>query len=279
VNPKAAGIADCPGEFWPVISWNGPRHGPRDDGSVSYYQYEAELAPMQALRRAVLEKAAVGQCPGLPGLREGLEFPLRPQTPHVALYYVDEGDARAWGGWFGDHVAAWLRRFTATPETLDAWCWRELWDHDPKVGNVKVLHWAVKSGDIPALQSMLRSDRALANARSATDKRGTFPLHVAAEFGHADAARVLLEHGADPALLDVESGATALCWAAFFGRPGVTAALLERDSQFNLRNKHGLTPLGCAVGGTQGRWKQFSNASIEDWQKVATLLRSRGALE
>jgi len=39
------------------------------------------------------------------------------------------------------------------------------------------------------------------------------------------------------------------------------------------RNKHGLTPLGCAVGGTQGRWKQFSNATVEDWQKAADTIR------
>jgi hypothetical protein len=85
--------------------------------------------------------------------------------------------------------------------------------------------------------------------------------HVAAEFGQADAARVLLQYGADVSLLDGENDAIALGWAAFFGRPEVVAVLLKGGSQPSQRNKHGLIPLGCAVGGTQGKWKQFSNAT------------------
>jgi hypothetical protein len=43
------------------------------------------------------------------------------------------------------------------------------------------LHEAVKRGDLAAMRALLAADRALANARSETDARGTFPLHVAAE--------------------------------------------------------------------------------------------------
>ena len=279
VNQKRAGIPDCPGEFWPDISWSGPRHDARDDGTVSYYQYEPDVRAMQELRRALLDRSEVRRCVYLATLRDMVDQGLAPQGPHTALFYYDERDARAWGAWFGDHIGAWLRRFAAAPETLDAWCWRVLWDKDPQLGRVKVLHWAVKTGDVRALQTLLREHPTLANAQSVTDKRGTFPLHVAAEQGQAEAARELLAHGADPSLVDTENDATALCWAAFYGRPGVATALLERDREINARNKHGLTPLGCALGGTQGRWKQFSDASIEDWHKVADLLRSRGAAE
>jgi hypothetical protein len=45
------------------------------------------------------------------------------------------------------------------------------------------------------------------------------------------------------------------------------------------RNKHGLTPLGCAVGGTQGLWKPLSNATVEEWQRAAELIRARGGTE
>src|SRR5688572_20310701 len=86
-----------------------------------------------------------------------------------------------------------------------------------------------------------------------TDARGTFPLHVAAEFGQAEAARVLLEYGADVSLLDTENDSIALCWAAFFGRPEVARVLLAAGSEVNQRNKHGLTPLGCAAGGARAR--------------------------
>jgi ankyrin repeat protein len=147
------------------------------------------------------------------------------------------------------------------------------------MSNVTDLHDAVKRGDLAAMKALLAVDRALANARSEADARGTFPLHVAAEFGQADAARVLLEFGADVSLLDLENDAIALCWAAFFGRPAVTAVLLEAGSDTNQRNKHGLTPFGCAVGGTRGQWQRFSNASLEDWSRTAELIRSRGGIE
>ena len=127
VNPKASMIPECPGEFSPRIAWSGPRHGPRDDGTVSYYQYEPELAAMQAILRATLEKPAVRACPYLPTLRSMVEQPLVPQRPDASLYYADEEDARVWGAWFGTRIAEWLHRFAAAPETLESWAWRVLW--------------------------------------------------------------------------------------------------------------------------------------------------------
>ena len=141
------------------------------------------------------------------------------------------------------------------------------------------LHEAVRRGDLPAIQALLGEDRALANAQSETDARGTYPLHVAAEFNQPAAARLLIEHGADLSLLDRENDSIALCWAAFFGRPEVARALIEAGSDLNQRNKHGLTPLGCAVGGTQGRWRQFSRATLEEWRETAELIRARGGKE
>ena len=141
------------------------------------------------------------------------------------------------------------------------------------------LHAAVKRGDLAAMRRLLQADPALANARSETDARGTFPLHVAAEFDQAGAARLLLEYGADVTARDLENEAIALGWAAFFGRPEVVTVLLNAGSEPSQRNKHGLTPLGCAVGGTQGRWQKFSNATIEDWRAAAGIIRSRGGVE
>jgi hypothetical protein len=43
------------------------------------------------------------------------------------------------------------------------------------------LHNAVKHGDLDSIRRLLKADRILANSRSETDARGTFPLHVAAE--------------------------------------------------------------------------------------------------
>ena len=147
------------------------------------------------------------------------------------------------------------------------------------MSKVTALHAAVKRGDFPAMRRLLEKDPALANARSEADPRGTYPLHVAAEFAQVEAARLLLEYGADVSLLDLENDSIALCWAAFFGRPEVAQVLLAAGSEVNQRNKHGLTPLGCALGGAQGRWRQFSNATLEDWRETAEMLRARGGVE
>jgi ankyrin repeat protein len=90
---------------------------------------------------------------------------------------------------------------------------------------------------------------------------------------------MLLGYGADVSLRDAENDAIALCWAAFFGRPEVALILLEAGSEPSQRNKHGLTPLGCAVGGTEGQWQQFSNASLEDWRRAAEIVRAHGGID
>ena len=147
------------------------------------------------------------------------------------------------------------------------------------MSNVTDLHDAVKRGDLTAMKRLLDSDRTLANSRSETDARATYPLHVAAEFNQAGAARLLLDYGADVTLLDAENDAIALSWAAFFGRPEVVTVLLAAGSAPSQRNKHGLTPLGCAVGGTEGKWQRFSNATLDDWRKAADIIRSYSGAE
>jgi Ankyrin repeats (3 copies) len=72
----------------------------------------------------------------------------------------------------------------------------------PPMSKITDLHDAVKRGDLAEIKRLLEADRSLANARSETDVRGTYPLHVAAEFGQARAARLLLDYGADVTLLD-----------------------------------------------------------------------------
>ena len=76
------------------------------------------------------------------------------------------------------------------------------------MSRVEELHGAVKRGDTALVKVLLDEDQDLANSVSATDARGTYPLHVAAEFGQAGAARILLDYGADVSLLDTENDAS-----------------------------------------------------------------------
>jgi ankyrin repeat protein len=144
---------------------------------------------------------------------------------------------------------------------------------------VTELHAAVKRGDLPAMRRLLEEKPALANARSETDPRGTFPLHVAAEAGQAGAARLLLEYGADVAARDLENDAIPLGWAAFYGRPDVVSVLINANSDPVQRNRHGLTALGCAIGGSEGRWRKFSDASLDAWREAEQIIRKHGGVE
>jgi ankyrin repeat protein len=54
------------------------------------------------------------------------------------------------------------------------------------------------------------------------------PLHVTAEHGLVELARVLLDAGADPAIRDDKYEATALGWAEYCNQPAIAALLRER---------------------------------------------------
>src|SRR5262249_40521747 len=98
------------------------------------------------------------------------------------------------------------------------------------MAKARELHDAARRGDTPSMRTLLDGDGGLANSVSATDARGTYPLHVAAEFGQASAARLLIAYGADVSRRDAENDAIPLGWAAFFGRPEVVVVLLQAGS-------------------------------------------------
>ncbi len=85
---------------------------------------------------------------------------------------------------------------------------------------------AAESGDIRLIATLLGRDPDLANASGAYAKT---PLHWAAENDHADAARLLLDGGADLARVTTW-GATPLEWAGYLGSRAVAEILLERGA-------------------------------------------------
>jgi ankyrin repeat protein len=103
---------------------------------------------------------------------------------------------------------------------------------------------AASLGDVARLAELLGEDPALAETRSDDDFTA---LHYAAFFDGPDAARRLLEHGADVnAFADNELGVHPLNSAAAAGRRDVAAILLEHGADPNAQTGRGFTPLDAA---------------------------------
>ena len=76
---------------------------------------------------------------------------------------------------------------------------------------------------------------------------GGTPLLVAATFGRAEAAKFLIEKGAN-VNASSNDGATALHGAAFFCHAEIVKLLLDRGAKVNAKNIRGETPLDAVAG-------------------------------
>ena len=148
--------------------------------------------------------------------------------------------------------------------------------------------------DREQVTTALESDPSLVHATTGDDhvlEPGLTPLHLAAQFGRTDIARVLLEHGADVnARSRVSNRMTPLHLAIRFGdkelssqplaelvqeygvyhlRPELPRLLLEHGADVNARDsERNLTPLG---------WAEADLEDETDRSEVAALLREFGA--
>ncbi len=125
--------------------------------------------------------------------------------------------------------------------------------------NVAQFMRACAAGDLNGLRELLQRDPALAREHLAG---GTTGLHVAVR--HPDAARLLIEHGADPNARDTGDNATPLHFAAAAGILESVRMLLDAGA-----DAHGTGDLhnGDVIG-----W-----ASREGNEAVVNLLLARGA--
>lgn len=135
--------------------------------------------------------------------------------------------------------------------------------------NIGDIHQAARCGDCARLQKMLTKDRSLANARNGSDaaflrplpekfkdsldslldetgftvpfeNRGNeTPLHISAQYGHLDAAALLIKNGAEVNAAD-SSGDTPLHYAK---TKVIAELLIAHGASISAKNNSGFTPL------------------------------------
>lgn len=114
-------------------------------------------------------------------------------------------------------------------------------------GHQQLLSQAALRGDAKTVQRLVAArgkSRASVNVK---DKEGYSPLHYAAEAGHADIVRILLERGAD-ADLATDTGFTALCLAAKGGHESIVRLMANAGGNIERADlAYGCTPLLWAV--------------------------------
>lgn len=104
--------------------------------------------------------------------------------------------------------------------------------------------WApAAEGDTAAIERYIEAGADL-NAKEPAG--GSTPLIIAAIFGQTEAARLLIENGAE---VDIKNndGTTALSAAAFFCHPETLKLLIENGANVNTTSSTGSTPLDTAT--------------------------------
>lgn len=99
------------------------------------------------------------------------------------------------------------------------------------------IHTAVVTENIDALKQHIAAG---SNLNEPDPFGGSSPLISAAVFGKPEAARILIEAGAD---IDFQNndGSTALITAAYFCRPEIVKMLLDKGANKTITNKYGAT--------------------------------------
>ncbi|XDV33670.1 hypothetical protein PO909_003992 [Leuciscus waleckii] len=148
------------------------------------------------------------------------------------------------------HLAAQLRRDSVHRADEDICIIKTLMEHHADITAVTrqsgetPLHYSARVGNTAVLQEMLSNvpTNQLQTAINKHTKNGWSPLLLAADQGHTEVVRVLLQNNARVDVFD-EEGKAAIHLAAEQGHQDIVDILLSHKAFVNAKTKLGLTPL------------------------------------
>jgi uncharacterized protein len=106
------------------------------------------------------------------------------------------------------------------------------------------IHTAVVTNNVEALKQHIKAGT---NLNEKDPFGGSSPLISATLFGKTEAAKILMEAGADINFQN-NDGSTALHTAAFFCRPEIVKMLLNKRADKTIKNKYGSTAYESVAG-------------------------------
>ena len=136
--------------------------------------------------------------------------------------------------------------------------------------NVAGFFEACEKGDIDIVRSLLARDPGLVRAENSDAQyRGWTGLHTAAQRGHLEIVRLLLQHGADPNAREAGDNTYPLHWAAARKNVEIVRALLDAGGDVHgIGDVHELDVIG---------WAAVYREPGDDPAPVVKLLLERGA--
>jgi len=114
---------------------------------------------------------------------------------------------------------------------------------DVKAPDVDI-HTAVVTNNLDALKQHIAAG---SNINEKDPFGGSSPLISASVFGKPEAAKLLIDAGADLNFQN-NDGSTALHTAAFFCHPDIVKMLLDKGADKTIKNKYGATPYAMVAG-------------------------------